>query len=285
MAGDRGSKRPTNPRTEFGKRQATYRSFLRQAEALNRHEAKIAAHTAIQSWTNIIAVVMSVVTTTALIVIALLQWNSSERDVALAYALAQPAYKIDFTFADGQRYAESSAAAWADDIDNERLPQPITRLSFSAKDDSVKIDYIEIRQIYFLDNGEETCDFALSNAFQSDNGIDFVDRISGTLTSHATFISEKSRKPVSLRWSRTEVYTRYADVFGESRHDLVVLSGQGSRTARNVDEPPFINEFGLVLSGNTLTIFDRHSALTGPCTKHVFSQIEYRERSGGLVAP
>jgi hypothetical protein len=70
----------------------------RQIESGNRHDATIAAHTAIQSWTAIVAAVIGTLTTIALIVVTYNQFEISKRQERLDYARAMNQYTVSMKY-------------------------------------------------------------------------------------------------------------------------------------------------------------------------------------------
>lgn len=93
----RGARHPTGSST-------TDWVLRKEAAALEEHEKRIANHTAIQSWTAIISLAMSVITTIALIFIAYSQYRVSERQVALEYAKSAPQFyaQVEQRFGEGE---------------------------------------------------------------------------------------------------------------------------------------------------------------------------------------
>lgn len=84
------------PKTKpWRRRKLSINSALnRQTQALESHEAKIAAHTALQSYIAIVTTIVSFVTTLALGYISYLQYKTSSRQVELDYAKIAPQWEF-----------------------------------------------------------------------------------------------------------------------------------------------------------------------------------------------
>lgn len=249
---------------------STSDALIRQSDTLERHEAKIARHTAIQSWTNIISVITSVIMTAALIGIAILQWQASEREVALQYAQAMPHYLIDVTYADGRKFGLSSVAGWADEAADTSIFSPTKTITISQNGGTSTLDYIAFRQIYGL-HDEKTksfCEFELRDAFVSQDGKTFVDALSDRFPNTTTLTAlpaARGGNPVWVDWRRTEIYTRYMNVFGDTKYDRIVVGEEGSRTERDVGDPSFVSEFSVYELDGKMYVIDTHGEPPKAC--------------------
>ncbi len=80
---------------KFRKKLSVNSALTRQSKALESHEAKIANHTALQSYVAIITTVVSFLTAVALGYISYLQYKTSSRQVELDYAKIAPQWELN----------------------------------------------------------------------------------------------------------------------------------------------------------------------------------------------
>lgn len=215
-------KRP-NKRTEFGKKIATARAFLRQAEALNRHEARIAAHTAIQTWTNIIAVVMSVVTAVALGWIAWNQFKTSEREVALELARSQPQYEVSLSSISSRRADGSPIILDAGPTTEDELPAQLY-VAVGRGDGQIRQIRVKQRLEIFLPGSGEPCEVTVNGWW--------AQRYPTLFQSPAAIFALNNKlkgkgEGATLYPVGTDVYVEYYDVFGAERSDKIHVSPSG----------------------------------------------------------
>lgn len=69
-------------------------SLTRQSRVLEQHEKRVADHTALQSGTAILSLIVSVATTLVLIWVAYMQYKTADRQVKLEYAKVEPSFDL-----------------------------------------------------------------------------------------------------------------------------------------------------------------------------------------------
>lgn len=202
----------------------------RQADALDRHERLIARHTAIQSWTNILSLLVAVVTTIALGYIAYIQYKTSERQVALEYARSSNRYvaSVIYKTADGRLQDETTEAQPA-------VPFEV-RLERTRGDSTIRNLYIW--QEIILSEGDqasghglyaparEKCRLLVTNWFLPQSGIERDIRINPLAEGAFAAIAFTGADGTRLRLSagKTLIFIETFDVFGNEVSDVIDVS-------------------------------------------------------------
>lgn len=201
------------------------RDFVNQAEALNRHEAEIARHTAIQSWTNIISVVIATVTTVALIAIAVEQYRTSKRQVDLEYARSANRYEfiVDTYPIEGSLgfYGLASGFHIQEKSGSQILSIYVGQMATVS---------------YDRDSPTPSCTILIHPWFQRKSRETFIlrDDVKNIVTSGAVFDPRGER--ISIRPSVVSVYIKYIDVFGKVAIDYIEIEGDSISIRRAVSD-------------------------------------------------
>lgn len=213
-----------------------------QTAALTEHERKIANHTAIQSWTAIISLGMSVITTAALIFIAFSQYRVSERQVALEYAKSAP-----------QFYAQIQYRSATDDYGANtgvRLPVAlelkVVHGDVTIKDISIVQEIAIRRDNDFRGLGAlHPCTVSFNHWFALT-----PDRLQGTVSADVNTLFPSlefmaaDQRPAFMDAGPTRIRVKYDDIFGREHIDLVTVSEIGQVNVSKDIEGPDRHELG-----------------------------------------
>lgn len=251
----------------------------RQADALDRHELLIARHTAIQSWTNVLSLLVTVITTIALGYIAVIQYRTSERQVALEYARSANRYaaSVDYLTEDGRPQTE-------DTLGQPAIPHDL-KVRRTIGDSTIQNIFVwqEIvlsteRDVsphgLFRPSGKE-CRIVVTNWFLPRSGIDEDLRLNPR--AKAAFSSIDFAAPNGEKWvmsaGPTYVFISSADVFGKDVDELLTVEGDTYSVGRLTDAAD-----GQLLDGNPLRLGIPASIVPGKTLS--FSYNRLREQLG-----
>ena len=206
-----------------------------QAAALEEHEKRIANHTAIQSWTAIISLAMSVITTIALIFIAYSQYQVSQRQVDLEYAKSAPQFYARINTRRGEaEWGLVSGLELPTDLSLRLVHVDITIKSVSV------IQEIHIRRTHDvrLTDTPIACAITFGSWFDlaPDKLEDQADQQAFKLLPSLSFTAADGR-PAYLDKGPTRIFVKYDDLFGKEHVDVVTIPVFGEvQVAKDVDD-------------------------------------------------
>lgn len=200
---------------------ARYESSLaRQARVLEAHEKRVADHTALQSSTAIVGLIVSILTTVVLIWVAYQQYRTADRQVRLEYAKVEPSFTVSVEVAPNTTYVNNAVAVFD-------LPRRVRVIA--SRGDAV-VEKVEFEQDVggYVSNlrdvvtNRDRCNLTVENLFSSTNGgleavlsPEFSRKISGS-----SFRGPLSRY-IGLHMDALWVEITYRDVFNETRKVLL----------------------------------------------------------------
>jgi hypothetical protein len=200
----------------------------RQTRAIERHEGLIARHTAIQSWTNILTLVFSVITTCLLIYVANSQYEASERQVELEYAKVAPQFSVGM-----ELFGTETSPAIENKVPS-KLSIRLTRGEGVISRVEATQDFrVSILKIDSGDSSDSSCLVRTNNYFYfNDNYTDAVaapsiNRIAGD---PAFFYPKLHDNFYIIAPEKTWVKIFYIDIFGKERS--LIFSGSGNRLSQ-----------------------------------------------------
>jgi hypothetical protein len=222
------SPRPSEPLT-------TDWVLRKQAEVLEEHEKRIANHTAIQSWTAIISLAMSVITTIALIFIAYSQYQVSQRQVELEYAKSAPQFYASVSMRRGTAdWGISTGLELPTDVSLRLVHGDITIKSISV------VQEVHIRRTHDtrLTDTPISCAITFGSWFQlgPDQLEDQADQEVFKFFPNLNFTAADG-KPAYIDKGPTRIFVKYDDLFGKEHLDVVSIPVFGEpRIAKDVDD-------------------------------------------------
>lgn len=221
-----------------------YESALnRQSRVLESHEERVANHTALQSKTAILSLIVSVATTLVLIWVAYMQYRTADRQVRLEYAKVEPSFSLT---------VESREAAYLfNDVVIFGLP---TRVRVIASRGDAVVTNVELTQDAGAYRRNERsagarCSLAIDRLFTSNSsGMEAI--LNPLLMRRVSGSYLRGPKPnfTTVYPEALWVTVTYSDIFGEERKTLlryqngqtsVVPSGQIDRLWENSYEVRF----------------------------------------------
>lgn len=200
------------------------RSALRhQANALDRHEKKIADHTGIQSWTAILSLIFGVITTAALILITYQQYkiadrqaSISERQVELEYAKIAPQFSVN---------VEPSAGVSADEYES-RLPYGLSIKMDSGQAGRVSVRVFQDIRVAVIEDGRSehlNCTIRTDNYFNAKLGSLNVmphAKVASIVRDQSALYGRNDTQFMSLSRGPTWVEISFSDIFSKRRRIL-----------------------------------------------------------------
>lgn len=189
--------------------------------AVERHEARVARHTSIQSWIAGFQLFLGFFTTLVLIYVAYLQYQASSREVALEYAKVAPQFAV-------------SAELFGNEADERslRTPKAISIRLSRGEASLTAVEALQDLRVYVLrTRGNQTshlvCTLRISNYFARGNALtDWTANpaIHPHISARSFFFPSFPGDWVSLEPGPTWLRLHYTDVFGEEKS--VVYSGE-----------------------------------------------------------
>lgn len=218
-------------------------ALSRQSRVLESHEKRVADHTALQSKTAILSLVVSVATTLVLIWVAYMQYRTADRQVRLEYAKVEPSFSLN---------VESRESAYLfNDVVIFDLP---TRVRVIASRGDAVVTKVELTQDAgaYRKNGQSSgtrCALAIDRLFTS-NSSGMEAALNPLLLRRVSGPYLRGPKPnyTTIHPEALWVTLTYNDIFGQERRTLlryqngqtsVVPSGRIDRIWENTYEVRF----------------------------------------------
>jgi hypothetical protein len=204
-------------------------SITRQSQVLERHEKRVADHTVIQTYTGIINLAVSAITTIVLIYVAYQQYrvsaiqaNVADREVKLQYAQAEPyfTFQVDKIFSAIDIYAERP---W--------MPRKVTTNLSRGLANIKNVQLIQDINVFIIDeqrrNDHYNCLIRVRNYWEPENlgAIQTSNIFAQKVMSNPYRRMRNNRYFIGTEPKNTWAIVKFNDVFGEE--ESIIYGGIG----------------------------------------------------------